>query len=752
MASPLTRVRGLLPRGQTLPAADWQARHAWMQRLLWLNAVGLFVFSLARGFGALHAGLDAAPVVAFALVGHLSGHRRRASAAVSLGLLTASAVLVHVADGYIEAHFHFFVMIVVLALYEDWLPFGLAALYVLVHHVAGSLVEPSAVFNHAAGQHHPVAWSGVHAAFVAAAGSAAVIGWRLNEDSRDRLRSAFEDAVAGMAQTSPDGRIDRVNRAFARLLGRPAGELEGRTWEDLLHPADATAHAAEIARTLDGGQPGFTRELRFRHGDGQVVWAAVTSSLVSNAAGRPLHFVAQVQDVTDRRRATAALEHQAAHDALTGLPNRTLLLDRLRRALALGARPAVLFLDVDRFKLVNDSLGHAAGDALLVQIGKRLQAGAGQSDTVARFGGDEFVVVVEDVRDEAAASALAERLAAALAAPVQLAGEEHVLAASIGIAVAGDGAGAEALLRDADAAMYAAKARGGGIACFTEAMRSVATERLELERAMRRGLAEGQFVLHYQPIVALADGRPRATEALVRWRRDGELIPPGAFIPLAEETGFVIALGAWVLGEACRRAARWRAEAGDDAPLPVHVNVAARQLGDPELVDVVRRALADSGARPTDLAIEITESGLIDGTSRPAATLEALKALGIRIVLDDFGTGYSSLSHLQHFPIDEIKVDRSFVTRITEHDGDAAIVEAILGMARGLGIGVVAEGVERSEQADALAAFGCTLAQGFLFGRPAPEELGFVADVARAAPATGRATPPGPARTPAPRR
>ncbi len=445
----------------------------------------------------------------------------------------------------------------------------------------------------------------------------------------------------------------------------------------------------------------------------------------------------QLGRVVERIRAQEQIAHQATHDILTGLPNRLLFLDRLEFALARAERhgsfAALLFVDLDRFKDVNDTLGHGAGDQLLRMVSARLQAVLRATDrvarfgdeefTLARFGGDEFVVLCEELASENAAVRVAERVQESLLVPFLLDGNEHVVTASIGIVLAsGADRDAEALLRDADIAMYRAKERGqGNWEIFDEELRTRALERVATERALRRALDGGELRLHYQPVVALNGGRMQSVEALVRWQHpERGLVLPGEFIPIAEESALILQIGAWTLREACEQAVRWRARFGDDAPLPVSVNVSARQLAQRELPEIVRQTLADTELCAADLAIELTETALIEDSSVPAASLRALKALGVKILLDDFGTGYSSLSHLQRFPIDALKIDRSFVMHLGSGAGNRAIVRAIVAMASALGLEVVAEGVETVEQAAEAMSLGCGCAQGYYFARPAP--------------------------------
>ncbi len=439
------------------------------------------------------------------------------------------------------------------------------------------------------------------------------------------------------------------------------------------------------------------------------------------------HIGSQLGRVFERVGAQEELSHHALHDGLSGLPNRVLLVDRLRLALARAARSSaltgVLFIDLDRFKDVNDRCGHQAGDEVLIEASARLDAGIRGGDTIARMGGDEFVVLCEDLSHEGEALVLAERLQRLVLTPFQLgSGEQHLLTASIGIAVAGpDDADPESLLRDADAAMYRAKDLGGARhELFNEAMRDRVLDRLRTERALGRALEQGELRLHYQPIVSLDGRQTEGTEALVRWQ-DPELgmRSPAEFIPVAEKSSLILRLGEWVIGEACRQAALWRADGRHNELLPVNVNLAARQLADERLPEVVRAAVAQVGLDPGDLALEITESALIEDAEVPAKTLAELRDLGVGVMLDDFGTGYSSLSYLQRFPVDVLKIDRSFVASLSEGSPASAIVGAIVGMGHALGLRVVAEGIETEEQAAEALRLGCDSAQGFLFARPA---------------------------------
>jgi diguanylate cyclase (GGDEF)-like protein len=428
------------------------------------------------------------------------------------------------------------------------------------------------------------------------------------------------------------------------------------------------------------------------------------------------------------RRAFGEAVHQATHDALTGLPNRTLVIDRLTHALARHRRRAgglaVLFVDLDRFKVVNDSLGHSVGDEVLIKIAERLQTAVRPGDTVSRLAGDEFVVICEDVADEADVVRVAERVAQTVAVPLQLYGRETVITASIGIAIAGPDIKAEDLLRDADVAMYRAKEKGRArLELFDQAMRTRMLDRLETEHALRLALDHGSLVLHYQPTVCLTTGRVLSVEALVRWEHPTRgLVPPSEFVPLAEDTGLIVPLGRWALMAACHQLAGWRLLHPELESMQVSVNLSARQFADPHLVEMTAAALEASGLPSDSLWLEITESVLMEEAESTVDTLRALRALGVRISIDDFGTGYSSLSYLKRFPVDVLKIDRSFVDGLGVDPEDEAIVTAVVGLARALNLGVVAEGVETPQQLDGVRRLGCNAVQGFYLGTPQPAD------------------------------
>jgi diguanylate cyclase (GGDEF)-like protein len=408
------------------------------------------------------------------------------------------------------------------------------------------------------------------------------------------------------------------------------------------------------------------------------------------------------------------------------LPNRNLFLDRLQHALSVAARRetsiAVLFLDLDQFKLVNDSLGHAAGDELLAAVAPRIEGALRPGDTVARFGGDEFAVLAEDVGNERGATRIAERVAEALARPFILREREHFVSASIGIAIGEGKEAPEALIRDADSALYRAKERGrGGYEIFDEVMRSRVIEHMQIENDLRRAIQREELELYYQPVIKLSDGSITALEALLRWNHpERGMTGPLAFIPVAEESRLIVPIGRWVIEQACRRAALWQQLKPDAAPVSVAVNLSARQIADPDLLSHIEGSIRANRIDPSTLWLELTETTLLDETVFVERTLDALRGLGVRLVLDDFGVGFSSLGYLKRLPLSMIKLDRSFVENLAGSSHDAAIVRAVSEMANTIGIGVVAEGVETEDQVQMASALGCGYAQGFHFAEPVP--------------------------------
>jgi len=558
----------------------------------------------------------------------------------------------------------------------------------------------------------------------------ALEGAELAEDlhrrqSEARFRSLVQNSSDVMTIVERDGTIRYVSPSVRRVFGFEPDGLLGTSVLELLDPA----HRSHLASVLlgsgearDGNSESL--ELRVQHRDES--WMRV-EMVATDLSGDPnvQGIVLNTRDITERKNFEEQLSHQAFHDSVTGLANRALFHNRVDHALQRLARTdssvCVLFLDLDDFKTVNDSLGHAAGDLLLAEVGNRLRECVRSADTAARFGGDEFAILLEDGGFEVAAE-IAERVMHELAKPCDLEGKEVFIRASIGIAFADlfSDQRPDDLLRDADLAMYMAKNQGKGrYQVFEPVMHRTVLERLELKADLQRAVEREEFVLHYQPIFVLETGQVSGVEALVRWRHpDRGLVPPDQFIPLAEESGLIVPLGYWVLSEACRRALELESRSANGTPLTMSVNLSTKQLQQPDLIDRVRSTLEETGLEPARLALEITESVMMADMEISAVRLQQLKDLGVKIALDDFGKGYSSLNYIRQFPVDILKVDKSFIDGVGEESDVSALTGAIIDLASVLHIRPVAEGIEESEQLDRLIELGCDLGQGFLFARP----------------------------------
>jgi diguanylate cyclase (GGDEF)-like protein/PAS domain S-box-containing protein len=564
-----------------------------------------------------------------------------------------------------------------------------------------------------------------------AVGLSAAVSRAAELRAKAHFEAVFANALTGMMVLSLDGVVLTANTALQQLLGLSEEELLGRRAEELVHPEDREA-AIERSYRVMAGELKTTLEHRYVRADGDVVWVDVSLSIVPGSDGGDGFIIAVLQDLTRRKAAEAALRaqaelnhHQALHDALTGLPNRTLFHDRIAQALHRARRSdaavAVLMLDLDRFKEVNDSLGHAAGDALLMEIGRRLDGMLRASDTVARLGGDEFGVLLPDPTSVADVTIAAERVRAAIQEPVIVQGLPLSVDASIGVALfPRDGLEVETLLKHADVAMYHAKNENAGVSFYEPSRHDDDPVRLTLVGELRRALEERELALHYQPKASLLDGSVRSVEALLRWNHpERGLVLPDEFIPIVQQTGLIMPLALYVVDEALRQARAWL---DDGLRLAIAVNLSTRNLTDAEFPRQVETLLARHGVDGSLLQIEITESTVLADPARIRQVLERLAALGIRVSIDDFGTGYSSLAHLRRLPVDEIKVDRSFVMAMDGDDDDATIVRSTIELGRSLGLDVVAEGVETQAIWDRLAALGCTYAQGYHLSRPLPAE------------------------------
>jgi diguanylate cyclase (GGDEF)-like protein/PAS domain S-box-containing protein len=547
---------------------------------------------------------------------------------------------------------------------------------------------------------------------------------RLAEERVRILSLAIEQSPVSVVITDRDGAIQYVNPRFEAATGYQAGEAVGRNLDFTRHHEVAHDLVEALWQTVNQGQEWRGEVCNLRK-DGQLFWEHATVSPLKDGTGAITHFVAVKEDITVRRSYEERLLRQANYDELTGLPNRVLMLDRLAQAIAVAHRArnqtALFYIDLDRFKNVNDSLGHTVGDALLKEAAARLSACVREGDTLARMGGDEFVLILPSIEDGTLAHMVAERVIDAFSRPFVLAGQEHFVTASIGITVfPTDGTDGQVLLRNADLAMYRAKEMGrNGFHFFTPEINRRMQERLKLENRLRGAVGRGEMVLHVQPIVSVATRLPVAYEALVRWRQTPDtLTMPMSFIPVAEEVGLIGAIGDWVLASAVRQA---RETFDCDARnLRIAVNVSPRQLQDSGFGARVKAVLATYGVPPRCLELEITEGVLMDDSPEVAANLTMICDLGVRLSIDDFGTGYSSLGYLQRYPFDTLKIDRSFVSTAVGNANAARLVETIIAMAHGLGLEVIAEGVETEEHLFFLASRGCDLAQGWLFGKPGP--------------------------------
>lgn len=647
-----------------------------------------------------------------------------------------SALIMHFGGGHGEAHFPFFIFISFLLYYRDWRPIAFACAVILSHHlgffalqglglpvVIFACLDSTTLFVH----------------ILAGLGQCGLLGYiaaRMEKNEIERMRAAaeqqltasvFRNTIEGIVITDAHGQILSVNPAFTQITGYAADEAIGKNPRILKSNRHDQEFYQEMWQAINTtGQ--WKGKMWNRRKGGEVFLESQTIRRIDGEDG-VLRFVAVFNDITEQWSKDQRIEHLAFHDSLTGLANRALLADRLHYAIALSERGegplAVMVIDLDRFKNVNDSFGHDQGDELLQIVAVRLQSIARETDTVARLGGDEFVIILQNSGQAEDVAAIAVRIIDAIAMPIVLGGLSLRIGASIGIAVfPGDGQDASSLLKNADTAMYAVKADGkGSYRFFNTAMTDRAQQHLRLEMDLRRAIEQGELELYYQPKMCLPFDVPCGAEVLVRWRHpERGLVSPMEFIPLAEETGLIEPLGKWVLEQSCRQLSVWRTS-GTGVPL-LAVNVSAMQLREGTLAEQVGGLLTQYGLPGDVLEIELTESAVMSDPIHAIESMHALRKLGVKIAIDDFGTGYSSLSYLKRLPIDTLKIDRSFVMEADSSEDGAVICNSIIGLGKSLRLDVVAEGIETAAQLSYLKQQGCMLGQGYYFSRPLPlEEL-----------------------------
>ena len=595
-------------------------------------------------------------------------------------------------------------------------------------------------------RHHDGSWRWFEFTFTNLFDDPSVDGWVANlrdiserkqseaalRQAQEVFRHAFDEAGIGMTLVDPSGNIIRANDAMQQMLGYDDAELlVGKRMVDITHPDDRHVTEDYVRAIEDNASDGFRLEQRLVRADGETVWVALTVSTVKDEAGHPMFSIGQIEDITERKAFSDRLKYEAAHDAMTGLLNRTSFTERVSAALdtdtETGRLAAVLFIDLDHFKIINDSLGHAAGDDLLATVAQRLRLTLRPGDLLARFGGDEFVVLCTNVLGNRAVSEIAQRLIEAIAEPILVGNDEVFVTASLGIAVANADDTAETLLRHADAAMYQAKHDGRARAVmFRPDHHGSAVAALRTGNDLHRALARDELAMHYQPIIDLRTGRVIGFEALMRWNHpERGLLGPGEFIAFAEETGLIVPMGMWALETACRQTAYWQRvrDRIPNAPqLSINVNLAARQVADRTLAKTVAQIIDRTGIAPGAVVLELTENTLMQDTASTIDALHALRSQGVHLSIDDFGTGYSSLSYLKRFPVESLKIDRSFIDGLGQESEDTSIVEAIIRLAHALELSAVAEGLETPTQLETLRTLGCDFAQGFLLGRPLPAD------------------------------
>lgn len=546
--------------------------------------------------------------------------------------------------------------------------------------------------------------------------------------STGRFQAIFERAAIGIALIDMEGQIVVTNPALEKMLDYHGEELSGKFFSQLTHPDDAKTDLYLFKELVEGKHDHYQIEKRYYRKDGKLVWGHLNVSLVRGIGGEPQFVICMVEDITEHKRAEETIHHLAYYDILTNLPNRTLFHDRLTLALAHARhnqrKLAVMFLDLDRFKNINETLGHAIGDRLLQGVAERLKSCIREGDTIARLGGDEFMLLLPEAFHADDEAKIAQKILEIFKSSFHFEGLELHITPSIGIALyPNDGEDAETLLKKADTALHRAKAQGGNNYQFnTITMNAKALERLVLENGLRRSLERDELIIHYQPQVSLHSGQIVGMEALLRWKHpDRGIVSPMKFIPLAEETDLIISIGEWVLYKACAQARAWQTLGFP--PLRIAINISARLFKQQNLLETITNVLTETQLDPSYLELELTEGTIMENAEATIKTLHELKAMGVCLSIDDFGTGYSSLSYLKRFPIDTLKIDQSFVRDIPTDPDDAAIARLIIAMAHSLKLKVIAEGVETEEQLTFLQSQQCDEIQGYFFSEPLPVEV-----------------------------